>query len=78
MQEDYMHRSDGYSELISAIDYRANQCGNRPQLPLILPEKPSKYSVHLCAVSIIRMSCPFNDYPPFCLEIFIDLPGIGP
>lgn len=77
-QDDYVHPSDAYSELIAAIDYRAKQCGNRPANPLILPQKPPTYGVRLCSISIVRMECPFNDYPPFCLEIFFDLPGIGP
>ena len=73
-----------YSEIGSAIDYKAKVCGHSPGYPLLLPNTPSAYGVKLCALTIIRSECPFNDYPLFCLEIYsevcdlCDLPLIGP
>lgn len=73
-----------YSEIGSAIDFKETQCGQKPNYPLLLPNTPSAYGVTLCALTIIRSECPFNDYPLFCLEIYsevcelCDLPLIGP
>jgi len=70
--------SDAVSELYAAIDYKRNQCGQAPALPLIPPKKSKEYGVRLCSLSILRAECPFLEYPIFCAEMFIDLPGIGP
>ena len=78
IEKDDLSNQDAYSQLYAAIDYRAGVCGERPGYFLILPGEPTQYEVDLCSISIIRSECPFNDYPLFCLELYGDLPGIGP
>ncbi|MBI3396016.1 MAG: hypothetical protein HY042_09285 [Spirochaetia bacterium] len=77
-KDDHADPGDAYSEIYTAIDYKYRSCGQKPAFPIVLPAKPTKYGTHLCALSIIRTTCPFTDYPLFCLEIYVDLPGIGP
>lgn len=72
-------QSDAYNQIYAAIDYKAKECGTSPAYPLILPDTPSNYGVELCSLTIIRLECPFNDYPLLCLEAYnYDVPGIGP
>ncbi len=78
MEDDSFQQDDAYNELYATIEYKAKQCGQRPPYFLILPGIPTKYEVDLCSITIIRQECPFNDYPIFCLELYGDLPGIGP
>ncbi|MBI41779.1 MAG: hypothetical protein CMF59_19460 [Leptospiraceae bacterium] len=70
---------EAWSQIYAAIDYKYRECGNQPNYILIVPREPSQYGVELCALTILRQECPFNDYPIFCVEMYdIDLPGIGP
>jgi hypothetical protein len=69
---------DAFSELYAAIDYKSRECGQQPPVMLIPPKKVKEYGLRLCSISIIRQPCPFNEYPLFCTEMFLDLPGIGP
>ncbi len=75
---------DAYSEIGTAIDFKAKQCGNQPGYPLIIPGKPPEYGVRLCSLLILNAECPFTDYPLFCIEMyadecdFCDVPGLDP
>jgi len=88
-EEGAMDIREAYSEIASAIDFKAKECGHRPSYPLVLPDRPSKYGIRLCSISIVRQECPFTAYPVFCLEVYTvvcpkelknvcDLPFIGP
>lgn len=68
---------DAMSELYAAISYKAQQCGHQPPLPFIAPKHTTEYGLRLCSLSILRDECPFHEYPVFCLEMFIELPGVG-
>ncbi len=78
IEDDDMTNQDAYGQLYSAIQYKQNECGQSPGYFLIFPSEPTQYEIDLCSISIIRQECPFNDYPLFCLEIYGDLPLIGP
>ena len=70
---------DAQSEIYAAIAYKEGSCGQRPDFLLIVPARPSQYATELCSISIIRLECPFDRYPMYCLELYnIDVPGIGP
>lgn len=69
---------DAFSELYAAIDYKSRECGQQPAELLLPPQKVNEYGLRLCSLSIIRQPCPFNEYPLFCAEMFLDLPGIDP
>ena len=70
---------DAQSEISAAIAYKEGSCGNRPPFILIVPPQPSQYGVELCSISIIRLECPFDSYPFYCLELYgVDIPGLGP
>ncbi|MCR9143676.1 MAG: hypothetical protein NXI24_15620 [bacterium] len=79
-----MDLNDAYSEIGAAINFKAQECGTMPAYPLILPGKPTEYGVRLCGLLILGESCPFQNYPLFCLEIyseqcdFCDVPGLDP
>lgn len=79
-----MDLNDAYSEIGAAIQFKANECGNQPAYPLILPGKPPEYGIRLCSLLILGESCPFQNYPLFCLEVysedceFCDIPGLDP
>jgi hypothetical protein len=62
---------DAYSELYSAIEYKYKECGNKPDSPLIPPEKSNRNSLKLCTLSILRMNCPFKEYPITCYDLFL-------
>ena len=69
---------DAFSELYAAIDYKSKECGQQPAVLLLPPKKVKEYGLRLCSLSILRQPCPFNEYPLFCAEMFLDLPGIDP
>jgi len=74
-----MDTADAWSEVLAAIDYKARECGNRPGYILLVPDNPVEYGTHLCSLTILRMKCPFRDYPLFCFEMYnVDVPFIGP
>lgn len=79
-----MDLAEAYSEIGAAIDFKRRECGHMPAYPLVIPGRPSEYGVRLCSLTILRQSCPFRDYPIFCLEIYTEecdqcnLPLIGP
>lgn len=62
---------DAYSELYQAIEYKYKECGNKPEQPFIPPTKTDRDSLKLCTISILRMECPFNEYPIFCYDMFL-------
>jgi hypothetical protein len=64
---------DAYSELSKAIEYKYKECGNKPDQPLIPPTKIDRNSLKICTLSILRMDCPFNEYPIFCYDMFFDI-----
>jgi hypothetical protein len=84
VDEAAMDLGDAYSEIGTAINFKANECGNMPAYPLIIPPEPPEYGVRLCGLLILGEPCPFNDYPLFCLELyadiceFCDIPGLNP
>lgn len=84
VDETAMDLGDAYSEIGAAINFKANECGQMPAYPLIIPGKPPEYGVRLCGLLILGQPCPFNDYPLFCLELytedceFCDIPGLDP
>lgn len=69
---------DAFSELYAAIDYKRQECGQQPSMPLIPPGDVKEWALQLCSLSILREPCPFNEYPIFCTEMFLDLPVIDP
>ncbi|MCB1165866.1 MAG: hypothetical protein KDK37_10130 [Leptospiraceae bacterium] len=70
---------EAMSQIYAAVNYKAKECGNEPAYILIVPHEPTQHSVDLCALTIIRSECPFNDYPLFCVEMYdVDIPGISP
>lgn len=76
--EDTVPTGDAWSEIYAAIEFKDKECEGRPDHFLLVPDNPKPYSVRLCSLSIIRLDCPFNEYPLFCLTIYgIELPGIG-
>lgn len=79
VEDDTVPTDDAYSEIYSAIQFKARQCGTMPGYLLPIPKTPPSYGTRLCSLSILRQDCPFSDYPIFCVEMMgIDLPGIGP
>lgn len=84
VDESAMDLGDAYSEIWAAVVFKANQCGNEPQYPLLIPRDPPEYGVRLCSLLILGQPCPFNDYPLFCVELyadsceFCDIPGLNP
>ena len=79
-----LNTDDAYTEIAAAINLKANECGNQPAYPLIIPISPPEYGVRLCGLLIIGAQCPFNDYPVFCIEMytrtcdFCDVPILNP
>jgi hypothetical protein len=52
------------------IDLKANQCGNRPDVPLWFTAERTTNDVEACEQAMIGLSCPFNKYPWACIRIF--------
>lgn len=75
-EETSIHFGDALSELQASIDYKAKECGSRPANPLIPPKETDEHALHLCSITIVREKCPFNEYPLFCAEMFLKLPGL--
>lgn len=73
VDDDELKESDAYNQIYYAVEYKAEVCGNRPGYLLILPGDVSSYATDLCSLSIVRMDCPFNDYPTECLGIYLGL-----
>ena len=74
-----MSTYDAYVEIYRAIDYKEKECKSKPGYLFYVPENPDEYGVRLCSMSILRMDCPFKEYPTFCWELLgVDLPFIGP
>ncbi|MFN3604159.1 MAG: hypothetical protein ACK4UJ_05585 [Leptonema sp. (in: bacteria)] len=61
---------DAYSELNKAIEYKYKECGNKPEEILLPPKSLSRDSLKICTLSILRVSCPFTEYPIFCYEMY--------
>jgi len=79
VENDTVNTGDAISEIYAAIQFKTRQCGNSPGYLLLVPDHPPSYGTRLCSLSIIRLECPFRDYPVFCVEMFgFKLPGIGP
>jgi hypothetical protein len=74
--ETSMKTSDAWVEIYTAIREKEKECGNKPGYFLYVPDDPEEYPVRLCSMSILRASCPFNDYPSFCLKLYF--PEVGP
>lgn len=68
--ENILKDDDKYFELWSAILYKSSQCQTQPNYFLILPKKFSKRWYNACVFSIIRMDCPFSEYPIVCYKIY--------
>lgn len=63
---------DAYSELNQAIEYKSKECGNKPENILIPPNNVKRESLKICTLSILRMECPFLEYPIFCYDMFLE------
>lgn len=65
-----------------AIVLKVQECGSRPEFPLIQIDKktnPPEYGTRACTVEIIFQKCPFTTYPLICLEFYkYDVPNSGP
>ena len=38
----------------------------------------TSYALDACSFSIMKAECPFDKFSPVCLEIFTDIPNLGP
>ncbi len=61
---------DAYSEIYQAIEYKYKECGNKPIGDFFPPAKTDRNSLKLCTLSILRLPCPFNEYPILCYDMF--------
>lgn len=61
---------DAYSEIYQATEYKFKECGNKPETPFIPPDRVEREALRLCTISILRMECPFTEYPIFCDDLF--------
>ena len=65
-----------------AILLKVQECGSRPEFPLIQIDKktnPPEYGTRACTVEILFQRCPFTNYPIICLEFYkYDVPNSGP
>lgn len=52
------------------IDAKAQQCGNRPAVPLFFTREATPNEVEQCELDIININCPFRSYPWSCIRIF--------
>ncbi|MFN3604510.1 MAG: hypothetical protein ACK4UJ_07350 [Leptonema sp. (in: bacteria)] len=68
--DDTISSQDAYSHFYIAILYKASQCNQKPEFLMILPKEISKKIYEACIFSIIRMDCPFNEYPLICYKIY--------
>ncbi len=61
---------DAYTELYNAIEYKYKECGNKPETTIILPNQVSRNALKLCTLQILRLECPFYEYPISCYDIY--------
>ncbi|WCL50402.1 hypothetical protein [Leptospira sp. GIMC2001] len=52
------------------IDFKADQCGSRPEIPLWFTAERPANEVEECERAMLAVSCPFRAYPWACLRIF--------
>ncbi|MCB1141589.1 MAG: hypothetical protein KDK54_05085 [Leptospiraceae bacterium] len=66
--------------LYLAIAVKNSDCNGMPDLPLLITDKkPSQFGLNACTYAIIQSECPFQIYPPICLEIYhYDVKDQGP
>ena len=79
--------------LYSAILYKESKCEDdnkckkenkcRPTNPplgalFVAASKASSFALDACTFAILKQECPFDSYSLVCLEIFSDIPGLGP
>jgi hypothetical protein len=73
---------DRKDTLLFAILAKEQECGVRPEFPIISLNKkdtPPEYGTRACTVAILQASCPFTSYPLVCLEFYkYDVPNSGP
>ncbi|MCE9501657.1 MAG: hypothetical protein K8R21_14330 [Leptospira sp.] len=81
---------DAQSQINAAIQFKLDKCNadlkkkdpstgftyQAPQPWLYVIGKPVKRNVDLCSLSIMRVDCPFIQYPLICLLIY-DKKGLG-
>jgi hypothetical protein len=52
------------------IEAKANQCGNRPIVPLFFTQDRNPDEVKACENDMLAQKCPFKNYPWSCIRIF--------
>ncbi len=70
VNQDIVKDSEAYTNLLIAILYKASVCNQQPSYVLILPKKLPRRWYEACIFSIIRMDCPFEEYPIICYKIY--------
>lgn len=68
-------QADAFSETQAAVEYKAKACGQRPPTLLIPPDNVEEHALRLCSILIVRATCPFNEYPLLCAEMYGHIPG---
>ena len=78
VKTDYSATGEDKKNLNIAILYKQRECGTAPKFPLYVQENSPGSAVQLCAFAIISESCPFENYPLICWEIYkYDIPSTG-
>lgn len=68
--EEIINNSEAYTSLVIAILYKSSICNHQPSYFLILPKEMPRRWYEACIFSIIRMNCPFYEYPAACIKIY--------
>ncbi|MCS7205703.1 MAG: hypothetical protein NZ853_08395 [Leptospiraceae bacterium] len=61
---------DAYIEIQKAVEYKQKECGNRPPNDFIPPPNIDEDSLRLCSLYILRLPCPFDEYPIYCYDLY--------
>jgi hypothetical protein len=72
--EETLTQDQANSQILSAANYKANECGAPipdPYLYVISPKVPQR-NIDLCSIAIIRSNCPFDAFPQVCILIYLD------
>ncbi len=67
--EEEKRNNKDYLNFLAAYFYKSSQCNSQPPFFLVLPERLDRIKYEQCLFWIIRMDCPFSDYPLLCYQL---------
>lgn len=70
VQDASISQIEAYSEIYRAVEYKYKECGTRPENEFIPPPKVDLDSLRLCTLYILRLPCPFEEYPVYCYDLY--------